>query len=299
MDKDKSLTTRARHTSNTRLHNHHPSPSPSGLFDQPDPRLLDSYILSRLHFEEFLRSQSDLFYQMMLEREKALSVKSDSVAVTPRGLAPDRDRASSSQSDVNPHYSTPWKTKSDKLCGIPAGNGYEVNGMGSGPSYSSHNTDGGSNKDNMSNSSSRENHPQNNKYFDKCMVRTSSLNELETLVDRCIMPEEVDGHREPTPPPPFIRVQRSPNYPVVPRGRTVSPEEDDQHQMLLGGVLSVPHANKYVEESRNGVNGVRASPAPCRQNGGTKGGKASILPWKRSSKSKNKAKSEKQALAAS
>ena len=313
LDKDKSLTSRARHAVHTRgSPSHHGnqyySSSPlAGCYETCDPRLLDSYILSRLHFEEFLRSQTDLFHQMLLEREKALSVKSDSVAATPRErLDRTTDRAGSSQSEILPHYSTPWKigpARSDhsmlnppKLGDISDDGEFERTGSSFHNSYHQKSRD----------TTDMPTH----RYFDKSssnIARTSSLTELEHLVDNCIMPE--DANREPTPPPPFIRVQRqSPavrrtegpdsQYPVVPRARAVSPDpdSDDKHQMMLGGVLSMPHATKYVDErttrKQNGnhvMNGHESSDSNLDEKGKSK---SSLFSWTKGSKNKGKSSSK-------
>ena len=316
LDKDKSLTSRPRHAVNTRtspshqgvgnLNQYHSSSPLTGPYDSCDPRLLDSYILSRLHFEEFLRSQTDLFHQMLVEREKALSVKSDSVAATPRERL---DRAGSSQSEIIPHYSTPWKVGSARsdhnLLNPPRlrdiSDNPEFEGAGSSFLHSSH-------------PKSRDiSELPTQRYFDKSnsnMVRTSSLTELEHLVDNCIMPEEVT--REQTPPPPFIRVQRQhpatnqsqsrgaeSQYPVVPRGRAVSPDEDsdEKHQMMLGGVLSMPHACKYVDDRttqkpngnhfQNGHDSSDSNPVDKTKS------KSSLFSWTKGSKNKSKSKGKK------
>jgi len=235
---------------------------------------------------------------MLVEREKALSVKSDSVAVTPRERL--AERAGSSQSEILPHYSTPWKVGSARsdhsLLNPPKLGNISDNGEfeRAGSAYRD--------------PCRQKNHSSElptHRYFDKSnsnIVRTSSLTELEHLVDNCIMPEEALT-REPTPPPPFIRVTRQyPGeqgvYPVVPRGRAVSPDDgsDDQHQMMLGGVLSMPHATKYVDERTtqilNGHHLQNGHGSPDSHQDEKTKSKSSIFPWTKGSKNKTKSKSK-------
>ena len=304
-DKDKSLTSRARAAARPPTYPH-PQPTSSPLGDS-DPRLLDSYILSRLHFEEFLRSQSDLFHQFMAEREKALSVKSDSVTQTrDRG---DRQRAGSSQSEIINQYSSPLGKQG---LGNHAARERHPSKFSdydwSGSSYK-HVRNNGVSADQGFGDRSRENlireersgkgHLNNNhtdnKLFASSIIRTSSLTELEHLVDHCIMPED-----QVTSPPVPTRPVVPKRLPVVPRARNIPATEppspdSEKHQMLLGGVLSMPHSSRFVLEERSNVVPMNGHANQCdskdvRQSPKSKpANKSSLFSFK---KSKNKGKSK-------
>ena len=252
-DRDKSLTSRSRlPTSLDHLPTYPYSTARSITpYDATDPSLLDPFLLSRLHFEEFLRGQSAMFYQVMAEREKALSVKSDSCAESSARERFERDRPESSQSETQLKCERDRSDRNrSKLNDIVSG--YETFGSGS-SDYNSYlprlfdNSSRDTSKETISSKDTTNSRDMVAPFSNgKSIIRTTSLTELEQLVDSCIMPDEGLGETEP---PLTVRDQKS--FQAEPRQRkTISPHDfDDKSQMLLGGVLSLPHASKFEGES--------------------------------------------------
>lgn len=314
-DRDKSLTSRSRLPSSLEHNTGFPFAAgrSSTPFDGSDPRLLDPFVISRLYFEDFLRSQSEMFYQIMAEREKALSVKSESAAGTSSAAARERyddERPESSQSETQIRYE---RERNRKLHDIVSG--YETFGSGSSNfnSYLPRLFDASSSRDTSKETLSSRDSAANSgssrdveELYKNCngksssIIQTSSLTELEQLVGNCIMPDEGDVEEipsfSPPPLPPPKNIKRSS------RRKIPSTDSDDPQQMLLGGVLSRPHATKFVGESAvlhmNGNH--TADESESESVSSKKEHKSSLFPFKKSkAKSKDKYKKEKEREVAS
>ena len=197
---DKSLTSR-NHRPPTRLPSHSTSHLPASTFDlYSDPYLFDSYLLSRLQFEEFLRSRSDLYAHMIGDPVRSHSAKSDSVAI-PNGQIEKPFKPTSYSASPNFENRRLLRRTYDSTTHERLRNHQfsENSSLETGVTYKS------------------------GRYFasPKELVNSLSLTDLDDLIESCILPDphETDGKR--------------------------FQNKIDSNQMLLGGVLSLPHASTY------------------------------------------------------
>lgn len=247
MDKEKSLTTR-NHTTRHDPFQYYPPYHPMAFPEPPpasDSPHYDPYFMSYLRFEQMMRTRHE-FYNQMLEKEKAVSMRS-----VP--LAAERERAPSTRSERTPTYSVPFKhsrlrvdsEQSDQASSSKLSDQYErVESRGSLPplppyleidnleSHSGHDLNN-SNHDTKKSSVASE----SDKYFasPKTMIKSDSLvklnnsTDLAQLVDNCILPDSEI---------------------LYPEGRYT----ESKHQPL-GGKLCIGHANHGNHGNHNG-NGV-------------------------------------------